>query len=236
MTKQDDAFLNLGNPLRLRAAANGGGPMVFGNMDSNFLNLMRAANEWDVARVPYLKNEVVYFHGFLYIAAIDTPNSPLENPTEWTPMTGISGLGGMRRASPGAGQSITASWATFVGFDSLTSAERGVTSDPANDQFSFQYSGLWDLNFELSFEHDSNPSSGRTFFLRAYNITKDIAGSGVAVGIGRSSEATHANVGIRHRVPENEVGDFFRIEIGNGDVVTVDNYFAAELDFTQIAV
>ena len=236
MTKQTDAQLNAENPLRLRSAAYGGSSMLFQNADDNVLNLMRLAGAWDVARVPYLKNEVVYHEGFLWACATDTSDEPTTASANWSPLTGISGLGGMSLSAPTlTGQDITAAWAPLSVFDSVAATERGVLSNATTDTFQFQYPGTWDLALNMSISHDSS-QQGRTFQLRTFNVTEGVGTTGIIVGVGRNSEATLVNVKARFPVTTADVGDTFRIEIGNGSAITVDEWWACDLDYTQVGI
>ncbi len=236
MTKQDDVNLNTSNPLTLRAAANGGGPMIFADMDANFLNLMRAGNAWTNTRLPYTKSEVVYHNGFIWLCTTDNSDEPTAASANWTAFTGISGLGGMYLAAPTLiGQDITAIWQPLTMFDTVAATERGILSDATADTFVFSYPGIWDLSLNVNISHPSLPSA-RTFGIRTFNVTDAIAGGGLVVGIGRNSEATIVSTTLRFRASEADMGKTFRIEIGGSDAVTVDEWWSCDVAFTQIGV
>lgn len=94
---------------------------------------------------------------------------------------------------------------------------KGISIDLVNSTFSFDSDGVYRLSLVGSMEHDS-VNNGRKFQIRIYNETDQAAGQGVTIGTGRNAEATSIPASFLAEISDEDKGDEFILEIGNGDV------------------
>ncbi|MGI9490309.1 MAG: hypothetical protein ACR2RF_31350 [Geminicoccaceae bacterium] len=125
----------------------------------------------------------------------------------------VAAQGAMDLATPVAGPDITGAFQPITFFDTEL-YERGVTVDPVTGQFTFNFEGDWVIFYEFSINHATS-GSRRTFNVRSFNVTEAIAGTPRALFIGSNQPDTAYTAIVPLSVPAGDVGDIFRIEVGN---------------------
>ncbi len=145
------------------------------------------------------------------------------------------GIGAAGMVNPTAGADLGAGYNHLTLFDSELLPAKNVTIDLVNDQFSFDKAGLWELSWQLFFNHNSS-NSGRRTNLRLWDVTDNsqIAGD-VPLGIGRNVEDSDTSSSFRFQLDASDVGHPIRLELGGGDVVTSVTYEIFRLDLLRLA-
>ncbi len=147
----------------------------------------------------------------------------------------FAGYGGMAMSAQTAFADLGATWDVVDVFDIVTPAiPRGITLNILESTFSFDNPGVYVFALSGAFEHDSS-ATGRTTNLRIYDVTTGAAtGNGLIVPTGRNAEATTITATLFVEVLEANVGDAFRIEIGNGDTYITVSFNALDLSLWNI--
>ena len=232
MTTQDDALGNELNPLLLRSPAHGGNVIRYQEADNNLLNLARWSGDWS-PRV-YLRNEVTWYHGGAWIASSDTTDTPGAG-TDWAPLVGPMGRGGMRIVTPIAKPDLGAGWIASAPYEEfIPGGVEGVTLDLATGRFSFLFDGLWMLLFSLALDHDST-NHGRFTNIRIFNVTDGTqVGLAEKISIGRDVGSSVVNVTLLVPVAGGVNGKLLEVEIGGGDNVNDVVFTTSILSFVQV--
>ena len=212
-------------------------PLAWQEMDANFQRLMYFSGTW--AAGTYEANEVVIHDQSQWICtAATTTQEPslgafLGGTSDWFPIA-ISpwGIGEMTLDAPDTGfPNLGGGWVT-VTYDS-SDYDQNTVLTPATGEFQVASEGVWELQFTFAMLHNST-QSGRVTTVRIYDITNGIGGGGLNVGIGRNQEATQSTASIWFTADGTNIGNTYRIELGGGDSVTVDEMTAARLALKKL--
>jgi hypothetical protein len=224
---------NIENPLVLRTID---GTLDPNQQDDNFRNLERFAGGWNVGRIPYVKNEVVFHQGAMWIAIAPTREEPgSDAQTGWVPMTLLSGRGGMKMTSPTAAPDLTAGWIPVTEYDENHITSLGTTFDFVTGEFTLDYRGLWQIAINWTFETD-NSQQARETGIRLFDVTAAAAGTPGIIGVGRNSVVTPYSTSVFFEVRDAQLGNTIRIEVGGGDAIPVTDYTNLNISAIQSGV
>lgn len=209
-------------------------PMTHTQHDANFKRLMYWSGLW--AAGTYEANECVQHRTGTWVVkptVATTTQEPLisnilSQSSDWD-VIALSpwGFGEMTLTSPNAGfPDLGAGW-TPVTY-STSGFDQNTTLNPAQGTVSFDREGTWELQFSFSIDHVQE-NSGRITNMRAFNVTESIGGSSTPIGIGRNVEVTNGTATVWLVVATDDVGDLFRVELGGGDTVVVNEMTTARL-------
>jgi len=130
----------------------------------------------------------------------------------------VSGYGSVSQDIDIPNFDLGAGW-VILPFDTLdTPTQRGISFDIGAETFTFTTNGVWRFSGGFSLEGHNNSQQSRLTHIRFFNITQGTGSNEIPVSIARNAEDTTFNFTNLINVPNDT--DVFRIEIGNGDVVT----------------
>ncbi len=126
---------------------------------------------------------------------------------------------------------LGAGWTKFEGFDTLTiDPPKNVEIDLVNNRIRSLTEGIFLLATGFAYEHNEQ-NQGRTFYVRLYNETDLVGGNSLPVGVARNVGVT--NWGVVYQI-EVDGGDWFSLQLGNGDTFTSGNIVDLELSISRI--
>ncbi len=127
-----------------------------------------------------------------------------------------------------------AAWAT-VPFDTgAVATPRDIIQDPTNDRVQIGEEGVYFTNITLAISHVEK-QQGRTIYVRLYNETSGTSGNGVPIGIARNQPASTITLAMIYEASTDNVGDWLRVEVGNGDAVNVTEWSATSWTLFHIS-
>ena len=193
---------------------------------------MRWAGAW--AAGTYAVNQVVQHEGGYWVciaASGSTTDEPNVVSADWSTFGPLPGRGALTNSAPSAEFTLTVLWTPIDNLDSIGLPAYGTTLDTVGSRFRLDFVGLWQITVQVFFSHDSS-NSGRTTGLRLFNETDAVGGATVPVGIGRNVTETNVSLTLTTQIPQADVGDVFRIELGGLD--TINNVVVTDVGLTLI--
>ena len=123
--------------------------------------------------------------------------------------------GGMAKDdAPAAGADLTTTWIPIDQFSALTVPNEHVIFDPVANTFSFDTTGVYQVNYILALEHNSSGAT-RSVDFRMYNVTDAVAGRPLREVLGSGITSTTFTGGFLADIYDTDVGDVFRLEISS---------------------
>ncbi len=137
-------------------------------------------------------------------------------------------------APPTAGFDIDATFQKITFFTDLRFANRGVTLDPIDDTFVFEYEGVYRISINLTFTYD-DLNQGRITNFNIRNETLSTTGNLTPIGIARNVGVTNFNASFLVSIQLSNIGDVFSVEIGGEDDVFNVSWEACAIDINMIS-
>lgn len=205
--------------------------------DANLDRLAYWSGSWQAA-TNYTHNEIVRHQGVLWICIVvgpvQTEPGTSAGLTDWQVMATIPGRAFMDTTPDTVGADIVLAWRALTEFDLEPLTAVGVTVDLLNGQWSFDHIGLWQLSFSFSLDHDEL-NAGRDFAIRLTNVTDGSSTPPVNIGVARNVAVTTYSTNILVQIGEADVGDSYRIDIGNAPT-TIANVVWSSLGLSMLQV
>ena len=202
-----------------------GTPVTHSELDANLDRLMYWSGAW--AAGTYTANEVVSHSGVLWIAVQTTTEEPSGATSHWEYLAGVGeyGRGEVSTSSTKNYPDITATWQPINLWDSVTVPAFNCTIDTAGT-FTFGLAKWWEANLSITVSHNEL-NAVRTLLVRAFNITKGVAGQTFSFGTGKDTTITNVNISDWANVTPGEIGDSFRVEWSHGGAI--DDYSSVQV-------
>ncbi len=212
-----------------------GRSMSYAEVDGNFNRLMYLTGNWVAGS--YTPNEIVRHDGALWVCLIATSLEPSMEETvatgNWFPLVYPGSGSGTQDVSQVIG-TVGAGWTT-IEMDNEGIPPYGCSFDLAADTFQFLFPGVWQLNGNLFFSHDSS-NNGRTTNLRFFNVTDGVPiGTPVPIGIARNVEDSQASFTVLLRLAASDADETIRVEIGGGDTLSAVTISAFAMNLIQVS-
>lgn len=142
--------------------------------------------------------------------------------------------GSVRMSAPQTGPNIGGGWQPLDRMDQVAVTSRLCETTPPGT-FSVDYPGVYNLQTEVGFEHNSS-NGGRFTILRLFNVTAGAATSlQTSIGIGRNVEVTQWTGNLLFEADAYVASQTLRWEIGGGDSLTSINWLTQSLSVTQVS-
>ena len=138
----------------------------------------------------------------------------------------IAGYGGaVQNAIIGFNIPASPDWITLP-FDTLSPVEqKGFVFNLTLDSFRFEINGVWRLNISFSIRNIFETAATRVFNVRLFNITQGVAVDAVAVPVSDGQGDIFFSTSFI--VESSDTNDRFRIDLGNGEGISLGNLAAA---------
>jgi len=148
--------------------------------------------------------------------------APLFDAVTVASLFSASSYGSMVVSAPTAGADIpVGSFIPVTEFDSLPVTNRGVILDSGANTIAFEVEGVYIFSFAFSIKHN-DVNSGREFSVRLFDITTSTPAITVLVGVARNVGVTNFSINGLIEITDMQLGDTFRIEVGDADTVITD--------------
>lgn len=126
-------------------------------------------------------------------------------------------------------------WVDITGFDQNNFTAKGIVPLLGIGQMQMTYEGIYQTNILLNYTHDEQNAS-RTTSLRIYNHTAaSPVGNGILIPIARNQSATLIGISFLFEVPFAAKNHALGLQIGNGDVVVINELRAASWDMHAVS-
>jgi len=125
----------------------------------------------------------------------------------------VAAQGAMSLAVGVAGPDITGAFQTITFFDTIP-YERGVTVNTTTGEFTFNLAGDWVFLYRANVSHN-NSGATRTVDVRLFDVTGGTPSTAEQVFIPSNQPTTPLNAMVPFDLLQVDVGDTFRLEIGN---------------------
>jgi len=145
----------------------------------------------------------------------------------------LAGYGGMDLTTPTAISLTGGAWVTLPFDTESPVVSKGITVNLSTETLVVDRAGIWRLNVGFNIEgHNEVPSSGRTIFMRLFDVTAGTPGASFPIGIGRNTADTNAYICVLTAIAI--AGNSIRVEIGGGDDVTGGSLVAASFQLNHV--
>ena len=136
--------------------------------------------------------------------------------------------------APQGGQNLGASFLPLDLMDQVAVQPR-LMDVRAPGEFSVDYPGVYNLQTEVGFEHDSS-NGGRFTQLRLFNVTDGVPiPVTTSIGVGRNVEVTQWTGNLLFEADASAAQKYFRWEIGGGDTVSSIEWLTQSLSVNQLS-